>query len=145
MPEQPIEAGPPDNALKVDQATTCGCCPSARVPDMCTVMQSTGGPNFEDMLRESDDHMGQGNRGFPSELWWRCQTSTSQAKGYSDVSFCLHIYGCFILFWICSFHLHIVHILIEMTYFACACIFSGPSSLGHLAVCLLYTSPSPRD
>jgi len=37
------------------------------VPDMRTVMQRTGGPNHEDMLRELDDHMGQGNSGFPSE------------------------------------------------------------------------------
>ena len=29
-----------------------------RLPDMRTVMQRTGGPDYEDMIREIDDHMG---------------------------------------------------------------------------------------
>jgi hypothetical protein len=68
--EQPIEAGPPDDAPEDDLAVPVpppGAAAPRHVPDMRTVMQRTGGPNHEDMLRELDDHMGQGNSGFPSE------------------------------------------------------------------------------
>ena len=70
MQEQPIQAGPPDDAPEEDLAVPVPPPVAAaprRVPDMHTVMQRTGGPNYEDMLRELDDHMGPVNRGFPSE------------------------------------------------------------------------------
>ena len=59
MPEQPIEAGPggsgpPDDAPEEDLAVPVPALVAAaprRVPDMCMVMQRTGGPNYEDMLR----------------------------------------------------------------------------------------------
>ena len=44
--------------------------PPLRVPDMLTVMQRTlrtGGPNYEDILRELDDYMRPGNHVFPSD------------------------------------------------------------------------------
>ena len=54
MPEQPIEVGPPDNAPEEDEAVPAPPPVAAdpwRVPDMHMVMQRTGGPNYEDMLR----------------------------------------------------------------------------------------------
>ena len=69
MQEQPIKAGPPDDAPEEDLAVPVPPPVAAaprRVPDMCTVMQRTGGPNYEDMLRELDNHMGPVKRGFPS-------------------------------------------------------------------------------
>ena len=70
MLEQLIEAGPPNDAPEEDQAVPAPPPVAAaprRVPDMRTVMQRTGGPNYEDILCELDGHMGPGNRGFPSE------------------------------------------------------------------------------
>ena len=65
MPEQPIEVEPPDGAPEQDQPVTVPAPPQPevavaplRLPDMRTVMQRTGGPDYEDMIREIDDHMG---------------------------------------------------------------------------------------
>lgn len=63
MPEQPIEVEPPDGAPEQDQPVPAPPQPEVavaplRLPDMRTVMQRTGGPDYEDMIRELDDHMG---------------------------------------------------------------------------------------
>jgi hypothetical protein len=63
MPEQPIEVEPPDGAPEQDQPVPAPPQPEVavaplRLPDMRTVMQRTGGPDYEDMIREIDDHMG---------------------------------------------------------------------------------------
>ena len=69
IPEQPVEVEQPDGAPDQDQAVPAPPAVAAplHLPDMRTVMQRTGGPDYENMIRELDDHMGPGEHVFPSE------------------------------------------------------------------------------
>ena len=69
IPEQPVEVEQPDGAPEQDQAVPAPPAVAAprHRPDMRTVMQRTGGPDYEDMIRELDNHMGPGKHVFPSE------------------------------------------------------------------------------
>ena len=71
------------------------------IADMRTVMRKVGGPDYEEILRELDDHLGPGNHVFPSE---RCggearrlllKRKASQMSAYfayslKSVHFCVH-------------------------------------------------------
>ena len=69
IPGQPVEVELPDGAPDQDQAVPAPPAVAAplHLPDMRTVMQRTGGPDYENMIRELDDHMGPGKHVFPSE------------------------------------------------------------------------------
>ena len=72
-PEQSIEDEQHDDAPADDQAVSASpqqppvAVAPRRIADMRTVMRKVGGPDYEEILRELDDHLGPGNHVFPSE------------------------------------------------------------------------------
>lgn len=72
-PEQSIEDEQHDDAPADDQAVPASpqqppvAVAPRHIADMRTVMRKVGGPDYEEILRELDDHLGPGNHVFPSE------------------------------------------------------------------------------
>jgi len=72
FPEQPVEVEQPECAPDQSQAVPAPPAVAAplHLPDVHTVMQKTGGPDYEIMIRELDGHMAkisQGKHFFPRE------------------------------------------------------------------------------